>query len=136
MKLMALINNPQFLAALRNMLSALGGALAILGITYLTPDMITKIMELLEKVGVIVTSIGTILALVLPSANALIASWKASPINQIKSAAAVANDPAQPGSNEVKIAMMNETAKLPEVDRVVAPEVATDARTETNVTVS
>jgi hypothetical protein len=157
---MGALTNPQVLAALRNVLSALGGALAILGITTLSPAMIQKIIDFTQAMGVLIGAVATLLGLVVPAVMAAIAQFKASPLQQAKTVTAIASDPANASapdaklalmtgamqaaqteavpvsaaSDAVKIAAVNQVARLPEVDKVVAPSIASDARTDDNVT--
>lgn len=155
----AMLNNPQVLAALRNVLSAAGGVLLALGIGTLTPETVNKIMETIQALGVLATAGLTLVGVVAPIYSSLTAANKADPVNQVKAASAVANDPTNssapavravlaqetaktlnndavpvPGDKEARIAIINEVAKMPEVDKVVAPELSNDKRTESNVT--
>lgn len=161
-KLTALLISPQFLAALRNVLSAFAGALALFGIMTFSPASIDKIVEATTALGTLLGALTAFMAIAVPAATSAFAWFKAGPLQQLKSAGLVANDPTNANAPNVKAAMMteavkaagneavptsaasdaakieviNEVAKLAEVDKVVAPSLAPDTRTEANVTVS
>lgn len=86
----------------------------------------------LNKVWLDLVAIATILA---PIINGIVASRKASPQGQIKSVADMAKDPAQPATTEAKVALVNAAASLPEVQRVVSPELAPNPATAANVVI-
>lgn len=105
--------SPSLLAALRNVLSAGGGALIILGFGALTPDLIWKIMNFIEALGVVLAALATLIGVLAPTFSSIFASFKATPTQQMKSvAASVAADPSSETTREVKIAMINATAEL------------------------
>lgn len=117
-----ILTDPQFLAAFRNVLSALAATLATLGLaSWLPPETVAKIMELVQQLGLMITAVATLAAIVVPPINAWVASCKANPINQVKAAAAAANDPTTTPAkaDEIKQTLISTTEQLPEVKRVV-----------------
>ena len=103
--------------------------------------MVDAIHQMYQGVTMIVsgaTSFYQVLIVAFPVVGVMFAKWakkSATVESQSKAVAAAVADPNTPVSLEAKINIANATAKLPEVERVVAPDLAPLAATDPAVVV-
>lgn len=104
--------SPSVLAALRNVLSGVGGVLAMLGIVALSPTQVDKIISIAQGLGVVLGAVVALVGLVTPLISGAIAGWKASQPQQVKAVAAIAQDPTQAQSAPAQQALVKATAAI------------------------
>ena len=104
--------SPSGLAAARNVLGALGLLLGMIGFGVLSPETVNKVMDFAAQLGTTITAIVALLGVVSPGVMAVIAAWKASQPQQVKSVAAIAQDPTQAQSAPAQQALVAATAAI------------------------
>lgn len=142
MNLLAKFANPQFLASLRHLLTAVATAAVVLG--FISASDSEQIVSTLIAIGQAIGQIGGALAIIVPILMGAWSSRSASPTQQIASVQAmaddatssksdaaktalvnatssIANDPQGTKTVEAKAAILNAAASIPEVEKVVAP---------------
>lgn len=110
----------QWWAAGRNYISFGLGILATLGIVTVIQShdalgAIDQITAGLKQVVAGLTTLATIAGTVITAHKA---AHKASPTEQVKSVAAIANDPTQPASTDAKAALLTAAVSVPEVKHI------------------
>ena len=145
MKYLAMLQNPQFLAAARHALTALMAILATLG--FISASQSADVVGALVTIGTAIGQIGAACTVIVGIIGPVYATLSASDKNQIKSVEAIANDPTStksdaaktalvnaastiaadpvaPQSFAAKAAILNAAASIPEVDKIVAPAIS------------
>lgn len=142
--------SPPVLAALRNVLGAVGLLLGMIGIGTLSPEKVQKVIEFATQLGTTIGAIVALLGIISPlvmGAIAAVKSTQAAQVARVKeiavgpasdvalqaqtalvsATAAVAADPSIPKSNEAKNTLIAATAQLPNVQAVVTDKATADA---------
>lgn len=105
--------SPTALAALRNALSGLGVLLGMLGFAgLLSPEHIQKIIEIAQQIGVVVGAFVALVGMATPLVMGGIAAFKSTQAQQVKSVAAIAQDPTQAQSAPAQQALVEATAAI------------------------
>lgn len=125
--------SPPVLAALRNVLSALGLMLGMFGIVALSPDQIDHILSIAQALGTTLGAIAALLGLLTPLVAGGFAAFKASQPQQIKAVSSIAQDPTQSQSDDAKQALIAATIALPEVQTIVTDKKTADAAPSSDV---
>lgn len=147
--------SPPMLAALRNVLSAIGPLLGMLGIIALKPDQIDHIIAIGQQIGVVIGAVIALGGLATPLVMALIAGLKSTQAANIMRTLDIARDPSQLTSTaaaqalvqataqisqapaaqnmEAKQALISATIAIPEVQGIVAEKHVADANPSESV---
>lgn len=104
--------SPPVLAALRYALTAIAPLLAVVGIVALSPQQIDKIIALAQQLGVAVAAITAFLGIVAPLAAGAFGTFKSTQPQQVKSVAAIAQDPTQAQSAPAQQALVEATSAI------------------------
>ena len=144
-RIIAALNNPQFVAVARHLLTAVMTVLATLGV--ISASQSADLVDAMIKIGTAVGQIGAAAAAIVGILGPLYAALSASDKNQIKRVEEIAANPESPKSEaattalvnatasiaagpvgsqstEAKAAILTAAASIPEVDKVVAPAIA------------
>lgn len=106
------IFNPSTYAALRNVLSALGILMGMLGVVALSPQQIDKIISVAQQLGTTIAAIMAFVGLMTPLITAVIAALKSTQRSNIERTNDIAKDPTQPQSTEAAKALVSATASI------------------------
>lgn len=135
------MNEAQVNAVGRHGLSFVGGALGILAVLGMldadqVKEIITSLQQTMDGLSQATAGMAKILYIVGPlmgGAGAIYAAKSANFLNQIKSVLNTASKDTKEGLEATKV-LLNATASLPEVTKVVAPTIANDVESEKVVT--
>lgn len=124
--MLKLFTDPQNAAAIRNIVSAIAGVLVTLGVLSIgqSQQIIGDLSKILESLGTIIVAGSTLMAALAPVINAIYASRRADPVEQAKTAAAVAVDPSNPKAGDVQAQII---AAAPTIITAPPPESKADA---------
>lgn len=106
------IFSPPVLAALRNVLSAIGPLLGMLGLVTLSPQQIDKIIAVGQQMGVVIGAIIALLGLLTPLVMAAIAAGKSTVASNIARTQEIAADPSQVTSVAAAAAIVGAASQL------------------------
>lgn len=132
MQYISALTSSQWWAANRHLInsacSMAFGALALLIYQSYTldKDPTAALNNLATSFGKLALTIVALTTLLGPISTLLKAVQSSSPEKQIGNVAAMANDPSQPATYEAKTALLQATASMPEVTKVIAPTIADD----------
>lgn len=119
-----MLANPQFLAAFRNVLAALGAVLATVGVMGLSPATIDKIITLATQIGTTATAIAVFIGLATPFVTAGLAAISASPLGRALGTLKFLRNPTTVTSPELKAAVLQASTEVAKDNSVAAtPEV-------------
>lgn len=106
-----LFNGPT-LSAFRGVLIALGTLLGMFGVAALSPEKIDKIVAIASQVGVLIGSIAALAGVAVPVVMQVYNSLKESDHSKITDVAAIATDPTKTTSDSAKVALLGATASV------------------------
>lgn len=104
--------SPPVLAALRYALTAISPVLAIIGWVALSPQKIDAIIAIAQQIGVVVGAIAALVGMVAPVLAGVWGTFKSTQPQQVKSVAAIAQDPTQAQSAPAQQALVEATAAI------------------------
>ncbi len=128
-------NSGQLYALLRPLLVAVGTLLSLVGIAWLSPEKINYIIQLAQAIGAVGVALSAFVAALMVIVPPLVASFTASPSEQIKKVGKIAADPSAPLAEKAKDTLIDATINLPQVEKIIA-EPATAAASSSDDVVS
>lgn len=127
MDILKQVFNPSTYAALRNVLSALGVLMGMLGIVALSPQQIDKIIAIAQQLGTTVAAVAAFAGLLMPLIMGGIAAFKGTQKSNIARTATIAQDTSQPLAEDAKQALIAATIAQPSVQAIVTDKTTADA---------